>query len=276
MIHQTSKIAFLITTFLRDELLYQSIESLLSYLQDNWIILIADQGNISEEKKKWILKLKQKYPDNLHYRQVSFNSGLSYGRNYLINLAKEKNCEYVVLASDNFLFNKSIQKIDKIVDFLKSNNYYDLIGFELENCICNWEAKLNLIKNEYFELDFINTKSIMCEYYAHEFNNYIKIFDCDIVRNFFVAKIDGLLNTKWDNNLKCREHEDFFWRYKQLKYKVGWTNQIYVKKLTDRPKEYDKYRKGNMYFGLNYLKNKYKIKKWIKYINVENMKNNAR
>ena len=266
MTTSNAQIAILITTFERDNTLYKNIDALLSYIQNNFIILIADQGHFSEEKEKWILKNQQRYPKNFIYKKLSYNCGLSYARNYLVDLAKENKYDYILLSSDSFLFNESIQKINKIVDFLNSNDSYDLIGFELKNCVCDWEANLNLIPNEHFELNFINKQEPSNRYKD------ILIFDCDIVRNFFLAKINPILHTGWDNNLKGREHEDFFWRYKQNNYKVGWTDYIWADKINDKPNIYQQSRNQNMQNGLKYLKKKYKIKNWVKYINLNNAK----
>ena len=257
----TSKIGIIITTFERDELLYKSVESLLENKCSNFELIIVDQGNISPEKQEWILN------NNLinNYYYIQYNSGLSFCRNYGVKIATQKQCEYVLMGSDGFIFNNSIQYINYYIDNNLFN--YNLVGFQLKNCVCDWEANLNLIPYQHFELDFIEKK-----YQSF----YVLPIKCDIVRNFFLAKTDSLLNVQWDNNLKLREHEDFFWRFKQAGYKVGWTNYIYAEKMTERPNQYKKLRQKNMQEGLEYLKKKYNIQKWIQYKNVERTKFNEK
>ena len=261
------KIGILITTFLRDELLYKSIQSIADNWQDNFELIIVDQGEMDTNKHKWILDKNL----NSCYYSVPFNSGLSYCRNFGVQKAKELGCEYVFIGSDSFLFNKSLQNINTITDLIEISDY-DLIGFELANSICGWEAKLNLIEGESFELDFINKQDIMSEYFNLPDNRPI-ILQCDIVRNFFIAKTESLLNVKWDENLLLGEHEDFFWQYKQAGYKCGWTDYISATKLTDRPPEYAKFRKQNFKEGIKKLREKYNINGWVTYKHLERAKN---
>jgi len=254
-----SKIGFIITTMLRDELLRKSVESLLKYKQDNREIIVIDQGEITIEKRDW---LKEK---NVHYYPISFDSGLSFSRNYGVQIAKQKNCDYVVIGSDSFLFNESIQKINTIVDLLNSSNY-SFCGFSLDNCICGWEGKINLIEGQAFELDFVDKKK------PHYILNKIPFWKIEICRNFFIAKIDILLNVQWDENLKLREHEDEFMRIKQAGYRGLWTDYIIAEKMTDRPNKYKQLRNKNMQEGLIYLQKKWNIKNWIKYKKFNNAK----
>ena len=249
------KICFIITTFGRDELLYKSVESLIPYIQDNWKILIIDQGNNTKEKTKWINDIRFNKPDLVHYRCVEFNSGLSYCRNFGVQKAKEFGCKYCVIGSDSFLFDESILHLDAICC-----HNYNLIGFELYGCKCGWEAKLNLIERESFELDFIDKSTPQVFY------------DIDICRNFFVATTDSLLDSPWDNDLKLGEHEDFFYRYKLANYKCIWSNFISGTKMADRPNEYAKIRKENFDNGIKYLREKWNIKGWVSYKNLDRAK----
>jgi len=93
----------------------------------------------------------------------------------------------------------------------------------------------------------------------------MNIWDCEIMRNFFVAKIDVLLQTKWDENLKMGEHEDEFYRLKLQEVKCGWTDYIYIEKMNDRSEEYAKFRKLNFNDGLKKVRDKHSIKNWVTY-----------
>ncbi|MHA2012753.1 MAG: glycosyltransferase family 2 protein [Candidatus Helarchaeota archaeon] len=248
-----NKIAFIITTFQRDNLLFKSIESLLPHLKENWHVIIVDQGNQSKEKSEWL------YGKRVFYYHVPFNSGLSFCRNFGVDIANKLGCNYCVIGSDSFLFNPNIKRLS----ILLSNSPFDLLGFELHGCKCGWEAKLNLIKEKSFELDFIK-KPINKIFY-----------DIDICRNFFIATTKSLLNVQWDNNLPLCEHEDFFWRYKQAGFKCGWTNSIDAEKMPDRPKEYSNFRNKNFQEGMQYLRKKYNILGWVSYKHLERVTNNG-
>jgi hypothetical protein len=267
---------------LRDDLLFKSIQSLIDNWQTNFICLVIDQGDLTQEKANFL----NQFPDKVKYYQVPFDSGLSYSRNFGVQKAKELECDYCFIGSDSFLFNESIQKINELVNFLEATDY-SFIGTELTNSTCGWEAKLNLIKGQSFELDFVDkTKKDfnICgatkpskEWFDENnrpalVGDIIPIWNVDICRNVFIAKIDMLLNVKWDEQFLLAEHEDFFWRLKQANYKGCWTNYITVDKQTDRPNEYAKLRKQNFNEGIKKLREKYRISGWISYVNLERAK----
>jgi len=231
-----AKIGIIITLFERNKLLFKSVQSLLDNWQNNFELIIVDQGHYSGEKSKWV------FENNLinNYYYIPFDSGLSASRNYGVKKAKELGCDYVIIGSDSFLFNKSIQKINEIVDLLNSSDY-SFCGFDLTNTICGWEAKLNLIEGQAFELDFVDKKqkdfdilttAKPSKEYINEdgspalVGDVIPFWKVDICRNFFIAKIDMLLNIQWDENFRLLEHEDFFYRVKQAGYSGLWTNYI--------------------------------------------------
>lgn len=260
-----NRICFIITTFVRDELLYKSVESLLPYIKQNkdWCMVIVDQGELSSEKEEWLDKngidslnySRKNNPQQLFYYQVPFDSGLSYCRNYGVKKAKDLGCTHCVIGSDSFLFNETIKQID----YLRFDNY-DLCGFELGGCKVSWEAELKLIEGQSIELDFID-KSIIRKFYP-----------IDICRNFFIATTDSLLNSPWDNRLKLAEHELFFLNYKQNGYKCVWTPLISATKMTDRPTKYVELRKKNFNEGQQKLREILRIKGWVSYVNLQRAK----
>jgi len=268
------KTAILISTFLRDSLLYKSIQSIVDNYTKDCIILIGDQGRASDKKAQWVLKMKEKMRDSFHYREYPFNCGLSYTRNRLVELAKEKKCDYVFLGSDSFIFNDDFKNICNLMQIIK-DRHFDIIGTELIPSICGWEAKLNLIKGDSFELDFIDKKKIHYIGFVDKKGYPINLWDVDIMRNCFLAKTDVLLKTKWDENFKLCEHEDMFWRLKQADVKCGWTDYIILTKQTERPQEYKtKYRDINFREGQRLLKRKHNILGWVTYKNLKRAKEN--
>jgi len=256
MTYSAKKAAFLITTCLRDKLLFRSVESLLPYLKSNWVILIGDQGEASVEKSKWFLDLKSRFNEQIHLRELPSNCGLSYARNRLVELAKEKNCDYCVLSADSIEFNDSISDLEFVIDQMIKENY-NLIGMNLLNRI-SWEGWLTLKENESFELKFISLEEKMKKLFT----------DCSVVRNFFIATTNSLACSKWDEDLKMAEHESFFFRYAQ-NYKMGCTTFINGKYIGKEVinEEYAKLRRKNFNEGIQKLLAKYKIKSWIKYLN---------
>jgi len=236
-----NKIAIVITTFLRDELLYTCIDSLMPFLSVRFELIIVDQN--PDDEKRDLFK-------SFHYISVPYDSGLSYSRNIGVEKAKELGCEFTIIGSDSFLFNDSFYGLDRNFK-LK----YDLLGFELSGCVCDWEAYLTLIPGKSFNLTFIDKPANK------------SIFACDIVRNFFIARTRTLIESPWNNNLKLCEHESFFYEYKQKGFTVGWTNLINATKMPTRPDEYAYIREKNFRDGQVLLKEIYNIKEWVSYSN---------
>lgn len=255
------RIAFIITTFIRDKLLYKSLQSLVDNWLDNFEIVIIDQGTKPTDE----LKVLPIIGEHIHYFQVPFNSGLSYCRNYGVEIAKDLKCDYVFIGSDSFLFNESIKKLNKLV--INDLFEYDIIGVQLIPSTCGWEAKLNLIEGQSFELDFIDL-------YANpdKWIDEFKFRNCDIMRNCFIARTSKLLECQWDKNLKLGEHEDFFWRQKLHNIKCAWTQNIILNKQIDRPDDYAKFRKINFDEGRRLLREKYQISGWVTYKNLQRAK----
>lgn len=253
-----NKIAIIYTTFLRDSLEKKTIQSILDNWNENYILLIGDQGVENKDtKNEFYNNLNNK---NIYRYILPFDYGLSASRNFLVEKAKELNCKYCFLTADSIKF---LQPYDLqiVIDFLEEDPRRGIVGFNLEKRIC-WEGDLEL-KEKFFYLDapqreFINFKNIIFQ-------------PVDICRNFFLAKTKCLLDNKWDNNLKLLEHEDFFWRLKNnyisfieefgtdiyQPYQVFYTKYIKGEYIEDKPKEYLKYR--------NRMYNEFKKKLEAKY-----------
>lgn len=230
-------IAILITTFLRDNLLYKTLQNIVDNYTNNCIILIADCGYDSEEKKINIEYIKSQIP--CEYYKIPFDSGLSIARNFLINKAHELNIPYCLMMADSIQF-LHCYNFKPIINFLESEDKRGLVGFDLEESKCNWEYLMELTSNG---IKF----SFSDKYYYFE---NIKLIQIDICRNIFLAKTNTLLNL-YDEELKLAEHELAFLEYKKRKYKAYWTDSYVFKRIkTENTKEYIAYRNR---FG-NYLK----------------------
>lgn len=244
-----TKIAIILTSIERDKLLFQAIQSIRDNIQSNWVLIIGWQ---SKDKA-----MSFSHPQIYSY-ELPYNCGISYARNDLIIKAYALGCTHVLLTADSILFTESMKKIDYLITKLDENNY-DLIGLNLENRI-PWEANLEFIPNESFQLDFIDQKDKEKDL----------LVPCDIVRNFWLAKIESLIRVPYDEQLIMAEHEEWFWRFKQMGYKVCCTNYCTgtYNKGTETP-EYNKIRQTNFRLGIQRLKEKYNIKNWVTYNHLE-------
>jgi len=257
-----NKIGIIITTFLRNELLEKSVKSVLNNWQNNWELIIVDQNKFKSEWKQGI---------NLHHYQIPFDSGLNYSRDFGIRKAKELGCNYVIMSADSIIFDEYMTNINTLIKTMEATDY-DIIGMDLNNRI-EWEAKLNLIKGECFEFDFID-KTVPS--YCVDYNNSncsIDIWDCDICRNFFITKIDTFLDVPYDIQFKMGGHTDEFYRLKLAGKKVGWTDFCSGTYIGEKTEEFRKYRQINFKDGMMKLREKYSIKKWCEYVHLERIKN---
>jgi len=241
------KIAIIYTTFLRSELAMNTISSIISNWIPNSKLFIGDQNKIAGKI----------YDVNLNFEIFSlpFDCGLSYARNYLINKANEEGYKYCLITADSIEFN-SIANLQPVIDFMKKDDLTALVGFKLNNRV-SWEYLMELVPGKHFNL-IKPTETIE--------DNGIKYTECNIVKNFFLAKTEALLNVPWDNALKMHEHEDFFWRLKQKTYKVFYTDYFSANYIDFKPPEYLKYRQRMYSEFRKIFQEKYKIKGWVKII----------
>lgn len=245
------KIAVLVTTFLRDNLLYKTLQTIVDNYPKNCIVLVADQGYADEEKDITIDYYKSQMP--LEYFKLPFDSGLSLARNFLVNRAKEMNIPYVLIGADSIQFTQPYD-FQPFIDFLELDNKRGIVGFDLQGSKCPWEFIM--------ELSDKGIKLLSSSNYI-EFGG-IKYKKVDICRNIFLAKTNSIIDL-WDNELKLSEHEDAFITYKKRGHEVYWTNSISFKRIsTNTSEEYQSYRKRlNDYQKL--LKQKLNISGWVIY-----------
>jgi hypothetical protein len=196
---------------------------------------VADQGYNDDEKNITIDYYKSQL--DLEYFKLPFDSGLSYGRNFLVQKANDLNIPYCLVIADSIHFNQSYD-FSPFIEFLESDNSYGLIGYELLNSKCPWEFLLK-IENE--TLYYLPAN----EYVVHNQIQYKKIGIC---RNVFLAKTEAILNL-WDNEMKLSEHTLAFVELQKRNYKCFWTDGISFQRNSPRPsKEYESYRKRTQYY----------------------------
>jgi len=245
------KIAILITTFLRDSLLFKTLQTIVDNYTNNCIVLIADQGYADKEKDITIDYYKSQIP--LEYYRIPFDSGLSFARNFLVQKAVEMNVPYSLLGADSIQFT-SPYNFQPFIDFLEQDNKRGIIGFDLLGSKCPWEFNV--------EVNPTGIKLLTSTEFL-EYNN-IRYKKIDICRNIFLAKTNTLLKL-WDEEMKLCEHELAFLEYKKRDYEVYWTDSISFKKIsTNTSDEYQTYRKRLQDYQ-KLFKQKLNISGWVNY-----------
>ena len=249
------KIGVIYTSFLRDELMKRTLQSIVNNWHEDFVVLIGDQRDsvpplfntaITEMRKKGLI----------NYFMLPFDCGLSRSRNFLVEQAAKFGLEYCLITADSIEFTpETIERMDDVKQYLK-NSQTGILGFNIKNKV-SWEYFMDLKEGK-----FILTNN---------FNDYLDLQtrlvlkDCDICRNFFLAKTEILLKVQWDNELKLCEHEDFFWRIKQAGYKVKWTPNVSGSYIDFKPPNYLEYRMRIYKEFMKLLQMKYKLNGWVEY-----------
>jgi hypothetical protein len=234
------KIAILITTFLRDDLLYNTVKKAIEYSNDDCFILIGDQ-NPTCIKANFLEELSGK----LAYYSLPYDCGLSYARNRLVEVAKTLECDYILLIADSLQLCKPLPPIEHVERLFNQYPDVGIIGFSI-NGRKPHPRNIDLIPGKYFYQSIPQNLPY-----------------CDMVSNFFIAKIRCLLDNPWDENLKLCEHEDFFWRLKtKTPWKVIFNNTYSCDYVKDRSPEYNAMRVRLYGEFQEILRKKYNISEW--------------
>lgn len=260
------EVTFIIKTFERFYCVKRLVRSILKYYP-NAKILIADDSEISCKEY-----FERRYP-NVKVYNLPKDSGLSYGRNYLVDRV---DTNFFVLLDDDFVFDKKTD-VEKGLILIKENNL-DILGGYFRNYsivekpidhlkviiqnVIKWERPLNYIG----KLQFDNkTRILYANYVNYEFPEYQ---ETDITHNFFIAKTNVVKNiNRWDNELKLHEHTAFFWCAKNKGLKVGFSSCLSVQHKPIKLKKYSGFRNRDF---IQVFMNKYNIEKIIATYDGEN------
>ena len=251
------QIAIIYTTFLRDQLLYKTVQAIIDMYPSNCRLFIGNQSyQTDEERLRGFSEFSVAINNHAHfpieYYNLPFDCGLSYARNFLVAKAYLNQCQYSVITADSIFFTQCYN-FHQFIPFLESNETYAKVGFNLNQRIA-WE----------FNLELADSFVLQCatEKIDYQGINYKKV---DICRNFFIAKTSALIAVPWDNELKLLEHEDHCWRLKLAGYKTFVTDILTANYLSYKPNEYSQYRERMYNEYMNKLKEKYHLTSWIKY-----------
>ena len=172
----------IIKTFLRPGALNILLNSIWKMYPDVKI-LVADDGG-----KKSIRNDVDKY------FLLPFDSGLSAGRNFLLDKVDTK---YFMLLDDDTIFTKHtrlewpLRVLDEYSDIdLVSGRYLPAKFFGKQ-----------VIENGVFIRDMEKSNGLVDGFPTYDFT-----------ANFFIARTDKVAKIRWDEELKIQEHMDFFWR----------------------------------------------------------------
>lgn len=250
--------SFAIKTFNRPEHLINLVKSIRKYYNNP--IYIVDDGNFSAP-------LDKISGANIFYKKIPFDSGVSVGRNTLVDMVKEK---YFILMDDDWevtdrtnlhMMYRCIKKLD--LDILGGN----FISFKGQNL---YHGKLRRDRG----ILYLDKKWDWLEFKDLDFNKTYKVKKLDVVNNFFMGKTESIKRVLWTPEYKIGgEHIDFFYRALKLKLSIGYIEDCImldaVKKIPvpkNYKKNYSKYRsRGQKHLNMFLKKNNLsKLDLWFK------------
>lgn len=255
-----SEISVLIKTFERP----RSLKALLRSLQHHCPqcpVLVADDGRDNLEQQ-----LRLEFPRlRLSYFHLPFDTGLSAGRNYLV---QRTTTPYFVLCDDDFVFDKRAD-IERAVECLQSGAL-DIVGGDFYNYIkiMNVETFLRHAKRPANMFQFITNRFKISRYIGNfQIDGTHCVLSvsqkappsspwpCDLVNNFFVARTAAISELGgWDPELKLGEHEDFFLKAKQRGLKVVYLPGFGTRHYPVIKSDYKKYRIRALQFKKLFVK----------------------
>ena len=261
------KIAIILTSIERPLSLHRCLESIVKVWDSSWCLMIGLQDDYDSKSFEVVAEIIRLNPEKeIRLYDLEYDCGISQARNELIQKVSLWGIPFTILTADSIAFDESMKDVNYLFPCLEP---YTLIGLSLQNRI-GWEASLELIDipERVFQLDFIT--KFPKDYVWNVGDKVFNVWDCSIVRNFWIAKTETLVQVPYDEQLIMAEHEDFFWRAKQQGFVVGCTNLCsgtYNK--SENTPEYDKIRATNFRIGMQRLINKYSLKRWVCYKNLE-------
>ena len=156
-------------------------------------IYIADDGKEDQSDK-------YKEENNVFYKKMTFDSGLSAGRNVLVTWMTSK---YVVIMDDDMIWKKEFD-VERGITILKKTKKKILTGGTTDR---GMYSGIIYKKKSVFHI---------CPG-AKKNKEYPECVDTDIGLNIIIANRAFLVDNKWDETLKVGEHEKFFLTLKHNK-----------------------------------------------------------
>lgn len=241
-------VSILIKTFNRQKSLIKLLRSL-EKLNCSLPVLIAD-----DSEKPYRDEVLSRFPNmNIAYYVLPFDTGLSAGRNKLLNEVKTS---HFLLCDDDFSFDRTLD-IPHILSVMESHQL-DIAGGILFNHITVMGVKrfFSVMLNPRIVFRYIFHISSVSRYAGHFSVQHTSctlsvsnrkhadaVHSCDLVNNFFIARTDSVVKAKgWDTEFKVGEHEDFFYRAKLNGLKVALVEDLSAHHYPGAKKDYLAFR----------------------------------
>ena len=233
-------ITFIVKTFKRYNCLDKFLTSCYQFFPDAQVYIADD--NDDKEYNQYFYRC---FPKAKVFR-MPFDSGLSAGRNLLIDRSKRP---FIFLLDDDFIFTEKT-RLDKFADIMNSDKKIGIVGGVCvesgqETHYEHWlELKGGILRHTPDGDKWETRAGVRCK-------------QTGCVLNFSLIRRNLFRDVKWDDDLKIVEHSDFFLQLNKYKnkWKIYFTPEVSIIHLKVRDEDYSKYRmRWQMFFTIFFKK----------------------
>ncbi|PXF48401.1 Beta-1,4 N-acetylgalactosaminyltransferase 1 [Gracilariopsis chorda] len=237
-----------IKTFVCDASIPKQVEYMVRSIRVNYPrvrVILANDGPKSLSNEQFL-----KDDPFIEEHLLPADSGISYGRNYMVNLT---NTRYFVLLDDDHVFDDTTN-LTLLVNAMRKESY-DIVGLRVRNLPGIDELeRIGIIIPRYVAnvTNLRNRELTLCVWNENEGPSIFGIthpIPVHVLHNAFIADVDVLREHGWRNELKVNEHMTFFLDAKDANLKVGYLPSVFVH---HRAREY-----SDCYFDIRFREDKY-------------------
>jgi GT2 family glycosyltransferase len=209
-------IAIGIKTFMRASLLYRTLAAIEKYCPLPYRLYIADDGPINDEKRWRYQRLKNAGHVVL---ELPFNSGISVGRNAIVNAASESR----VLIQDDDISFADTACLPNMLAVLSAAPAVGVVAALIKGEDGEYFASENYAKGLRLELGPPLLRRTPMPRHVERVGDDGPLFIlADQVPNFFIARKETLEAVKWDNEIRIEhEHVDWFLELQKSPWKAA-------------------------------------------------------
>lgn len=219
-----SDVAFAVKTFERPECVFRVVARIRLLYPSAPIFVVDDSGKASSIS----------FPPELrvHYYPLPEDSGVAYGRNFLVQKVYEAGLDMVVIIDDDYLLDATFN-LSMMIQVLTEMNA-DIIGTER----CDTQSMPPLISPPGQSIqtlrkgcarrsdasivpDSAGGRGFFIEPHTSRYDeDYMGCYRTDVVQHSFLARVDSLVRSGWDSALHTNDHYDFFFNARHNKLRT--------------------------------------------------------
>ncbi len=257
--------AVLITTFLRDDALFNCVLSIRKFYPDI-AIFIADTGHEGSVKDEFCSS------HNCKLFKITFDAGVCVARNEGFSRIPDK-YKYIFISEDDIIFTRKT-KLEALRNVLEKRKRIGIVGGSLKKVrkydkkAQRYEASLRIADNTIYveKVEKPQWRKL----------DDARYFYCDIITNVFMMRREIWKKIKWDERYRTTpEHTDFFLLLKQnTDWKIAFTDSVNMEHHVQEYKEHEYLMKRTRTDGYRLLASKWGVNyywnSWHKNWGIEN------